>query len=176
MREGARAPGPPPPLARCLCRAVAAAARLRGSDPPAAVSPRAPRPSPPHARHARPLEQRARRLVRCLRGGGHGGGDAAGAGGEAVPVPRRRGTAGERALAGWGHPRRVPAGLAQPRPGGKSRGSGWPGGCGGGRWARRDTAPRPAGLSDVEPRVTAGARRGSLRRVRPLRTPAVQPR
>lgn len=51
-----------------------------------------------------------------------------------------------------------------------------PRGCGGGRWARRDTAPRPAGLSDVEPRVTAGARRGSLRRVRPLRAPAVQPR
>lgn len=50
------------------------------------------------------------------------------------------------------------------------------GGCGGGRRARRDTAPRPAGHSDVEPTVTAGARRGSSRRERPLRAPALQPR
>lgn len=169
--EGARAPGrspPPPPFPsacppapRCLCQAAAERPRPgRGAPTQPAAEARSPRACvvspaslpPPHpapfSRHGRLVEERARRLVRCLRGGhGGGGGDAAGAGGEAVPVRRRRrrrGAAGERAVAGRGHPRRLPAGLPQPRPGGKSRvpGRGGEGGCGGAEARGLRGAPR----------------------------------
>lgn len=81
-------------------------------------------------RHGRPV---GAGRTRSRRRGGHGGGDAAGAGGEAVPVRGGRRGRASRAraerlrerLAGRGHPSRVPPRQRPPGPGGKS---GRPGG------------------------------------------------
>jgi hypothetical protein len=97
-------------------------------------------------RHGRPV---GAGCARPRRSGGHGGGDAARAGGEAVPVRggRRGRASGARAerlrarLAGGGHPSRVPPRPRPPGPGGES----WRAACGtplcagraGGRWGGR---------------------------------------
>lgn len=101
-------------------------ARSRGCHRPRVRSPQ----------HGRPIGASIRGSPSSGRGssgrdarGGHGGGDAAGAGGEAVPVPGggRRGAAGApggrpqpAGLASGGHPGGVTPGLPQSGPGGKS--------------------------------------------------------
>lgn len=94
------------------------------------------RPRVRSPQHGRPIGASIRGSPSSGRGssgrvarGGHGGGDAAGAGGEAVPMPGggRRGAAGApggrpqpAGLASGGHPSGVTPGLPQSGPGGKS--------------------------------------------------------